>query len=154
MNEEENEKDLSDPLPIAQTEDDSALRADFPEGPTPETPVGAAMIWWLSLEDTSLNRSVLEYLSADPADWGDYTEPAQALRGLSILQNPIESPDRPGDLAYVKFIELAGDSGAQAFDDAELQDFWILTMVKGADRWLVWGMSHNVVPPASQVFGD
>jgi len=50
----------------------------------------------------------------------------------------------------VKFIDT-GDTTAQAFDDAPLDDVWILTLIKVGDWWRVWGLSHNHLPLAGDV---
>ena len=56
----------------------------------------------------------------------------------------------PGELAHVKFIDT-GDTTAQAFDDASLDDVWILTLIKIGDWWRVWGLSHNHLPSVGDV---
>jgi hypothetical protein len=149
MNHEDDEPEM--PLPLIQADGTEALEATVPGGPSPDTPIGAAMLWWMGLQDRDHYRVVLDGLSANPTVWGDYSEPAEKLAHLGIAQHPIESPDRPRDLAYVKFLEIAGES-VQAVGDIELQNVWILTMVRSGSRWLVWGMSLDYCPPASEVF--
>ena len=139
------------PLPLVHAAADDALAATYPDGEAlPETPVGAATLWWLALRDPDHYRTALAQLSADASVWGDFLKARETLRGLSIMQHPIYSDERPGELAHVKFIDT-GDTTAQAFDDAPLDDVWILTLIKVGDWWRVWGLSHNHLPLAGDV---
>jgi hypothetical protein len=140
------------PLPLVLADDEEAFASFFPDGnPTPATPLGAAWLWWGALEDPKRFRTVLSDLSANPAVWGDFAEAAGILRRLGIMQHPIESQERPGDVAYVKFID-SGDSTARVFAEAPLEDVWILTMVKVGPLWKVWGLSNNYLPGAADIF--
>ena len=143
------------PLALVQSSGDAALASAFPDGePTPETPLGTAMLWWLGLADVDEYRNALERLSLDPSLWGDYKLPAAAIadRSITTVVEPC-----PGDEAikHVKFIEFAGDDAAVAVADAPLTDVFVLTLVKPADSdwWLVWGLSHNRFPPATEIRG-
>jgi len=139
------------PLPLEQAEGSQAFGAVFGETPPSQaTPVGAAFLWSLALEDTVANRAALESLTANSAVWGDFIPARDALAGRSIAQHPIHSADRPGEIAYVKFIDVSG-AAARAFDDAPLDDVWILTMVKATSQWHVWGLTHNRVPHAAEI---
>lgn len=146
----------AEPLPLAlvQSSGDAALARAFPDGEaTPETPLGTAMLWWLGLADVDEYRDALERLSLEPSLWGDYKLPAAAIAGRSIT-TAVEPC--PGDdaIKHVKFIEFAGDA-AISVADAPLTDVFVLTLVKpeDSDWWLVWGLSHNRFPPATEIRG-
>lgn len=146
------EPDPPTPLPLVHADEQTAVTAVFGNsGPSPATPVGAATLWWLALEDPAKYRTALSRLCADTEAWGDFAEAQSVLSGLSISQHAIQSDERPGELAYVKFIDV-GDLTAQAFEATSLSDVWILTMVKIVDGWRVWGLSHNLPPSAAEVF--
>ena len=141
------------PLPLVEADWEAAMAAMFPDGgPTPTSPLGAAMLWWWALQATQHFRVTLEQLSVNASDWGDFCHAAGLLSDKSITQIPIESEERPGEVSYVKFISMDGAEVAQAFADAPIEDVWFLTMVKVGDEWKVWGLSHNHIPPASRVF--
>lgn len=143
------------PLPLMTVSDGTSMRETFGDKPLDQsTPIGAAALFWLATQDVTKNRRALENLSVQPADWGDYTATAEILAHLSIMQNVMDSTDDEG-IKHVKFIELAGDSSAVAFGEAELPDATILTVVSGGtDTWYVWGMTTGWVPTGAQVRGE
>lgn len=141
------------PLPLVEADAEAAMAAMFPDGgPTPKSPLGAAMLWWSALQDPVHFRVTLEQLSVNASDWGDFGDAARRLADKSITQLPIESEERPGEVCYVKFISMDGAEVVQAFADAPIDDVWLLTMVRVGEEWKVWGLSHNYLPPANRVF--
>ena len=118
---------------------------------TPFTPVGAATLWCSALADPAQFAVALSRLSADVTAWGDFSEARDVLGGLSLVQHPIPSAGSPDRLAHVKFIDTGNTSG-QAFGDAPLDDFRILTLVKNDDGWWqAWKISHNLIPSQDDV---
>lgn len=143
------------PAALVQSSGDEALTRAFPDGiATPEMPLGTAMLWWQALEDVVEYRNALDRLSLDQKLWGDYTVPAAAIANRSITTFVEPCPDDEA-IKYVKFIEFAGDEAAQAVEDIPLDDLFVLTLVKpdDSDWWLVWGLTHNRFPPASEIRG-
>lgn len=144
------------PLALVQTSGDEALARAFPDGEaTPETPLGTAMLWWQALGDVVKYRSALEQLSLDPTLWGDYKLAAAAIADRSITTFVEPCPNDEA-IKYVKYIEFAGEEAAQAVEDVPLDDLLVLTLVKPeeSDWWLVWGLTHNRFPPASEIWGS
>lgn len=138
------------PLPLEQVTESEAFRAIFGDTPpTPETPIGAAYLWSAAVENPQTNLGLLTSLAADAGVWGDFTQARDALANRSLMQHPIHSVERPGEISYVKFIEVSG--AARAFDDMQLNDVWILTMIKQNNQWYVWSQSHNYLPPADSI---
>ncbi|MBV9822855.1 MAG: hypothetical protein JO144_11500 [Actinobacteria bacterium] len=148
--------DLAEVLPIVTADSQAMWAQHFPDGtPTPLTPLGAALLWWQALSDPVEYRNALENLSLNPGAWGDYSEAADHISHLSILTEPIRVQDEPDGIAGIKFIEFGGEAVGQVFEEAELHDVWIVTVVKptGQDWWRVWGLSHNHQPTADEVYG-
>lgn len=143
------------PLPLVQVPTEDVLKKAFASTggkPTPFTPLGTAYLWWTALRDVDHYQTALRTLSLAPADWGDYKEAAALLADRAIMTFVVENPEDPA-IRYVKFMEMAWEGSAQAIDDAEVDELFILTVVKPdeSDYWLVWGLSHNHVPPQSEI---
>ena len=141
------------PLPIVESTDQEVAAGAFPTGePDPETPLGAAFIWWMALKDPVEYRNALDNLSINPSAWNGYQEAAEVIGHRSILTGVEDNPDDPA-IKYIRFIEYAGENSGQVFEDAELDEFEVLTVVKpeGSNWWLIWGLSHNYFPPVSEI---
>lgn len=158
----EDKEDVADSLPLTVEQvshDQVAAKMDElfgDRGPTTETPLGAACLFHMALQDLSRNREALEYLVYHSDDWGDYSDAARALAPLSIAENAESCPDEPA-ITYVKFIQIEGDRSVRAFATTPVPDATILTLVRPlGDRgeWKVWGYSHGFFPDARQVRGD
>jgi hypothetical protein len=145
--------DLPMPLPLEIVSDEDAANAFFPSGgPDPTTPIGCAFLWWKALLQLDEYRTAIENLSINPDDWDGYQGAKEDLNEWALMQNIVKSPDAPEKLAYAKFMQDTGWS-MKAFDDAALDDYYILTMALCPDGWWrVWGLSRKYTPPASQVF--
>jgi hypothetical protein len=142
-----------DPLPLAQVSDEDVEEGVYSQREvTPGNAWGAAHLFWQALDDPAHYATALKNLSAEPGEWGDYSEASALLKDLSIMSE-VETPPTRTDVAHVKFIELAGEASAQAFAEAPLDDVWVLTLVKpsGSDWWLVWSLDHNAFPDESVV---
>ncbi|MGI8755378.1 MAG: type II toxin-antitoxin system death-on-curing family toxin [Acidimicrobiales bacterium] len=144
------------PLVLVQSSGEAAFAKAFPDGNSgPETPLGAAILWWQGLADPVEYRPALATLSYDPSVWGDYSEAAEAIADRSVTTIVEPCPDDE-NIRYVKFIEYAGDEAAIVLEAAPVNDLYVVTLVKppGSDLWLVWGLSHNHFPTAAYVHGD
>lgn len=151
----DNEFDL--PLPIVEATDAEVFAGAFgsPDAkPDPRTPLGAAYFWWKALKDPVEYRRALDTLSANPSAWNGYHEAADLIGHLSILTGVEDNPENP-DIKYIRFIDYAGTSSGQVFEDAEMRNFVALTVVKpnGWDRWVVWGLSDRYFPTQDEVHG-
>ena len=149
----DNDSDL--PLPIVEATDEEALTGTFgsPDAePDPRTPLGAAFLWWLALKDPVKYRDALDALSTNPSAWNGYHEAADLIGHLSILSGVEDNAEDP-DIKYIRFIDYAGTSSGQVFEDAEMRDFFTLTVVKpeGSAWWLVWGLSDSYFPARDEV---
>lgn len=147
---------LSLPLPLEEISAESVTVFSETGGTaTPETPLGAAFLWWCALSDPEEYREALEQLSYNPPVWGDYSEAAAAIAHRSITTVVEANLDRE-DIRYVKFIDYEGDGPARLFADAPLTDVWFATVVQpqGSDWWLVWGLNHNHMPTTEEVTRD
>ena len=73
-------------------------------------------------------------------------------RERSILSGVEDNAEDP-DIKYIRFIDYAGTSSGQVFEDAEMRDFFTLTVVKpeGSAWWLVWGLSDSYFPARDEV---
>lgn len=140
------------PLPLEIVSSEQAMEGFFPHGnPDPETPLGAAFLWWQALLDREMYPVALGRLSYNPADWGDYRSTFDGLDGWAMMQNVHYCEDAPDEIAYVKFTPDTGFS-MRAFAGAPLQQVQILTLVScPAGWWRVWGISENYFPSARRV---
>jgi len=151
-----NSDDLDLPLPIVAVSGDEAMARHTVNGnPDPTTPFGAALVWWQGVDDPVMYRHALEVMSYNPAAWGDYTEAAEILNGLSIMTGVVFNEDRD-DIAYIKFIDFGGDEAGQVFEEAPIHDFKAVTLVKlpSDGWWRVWGLSDSYLPSAAEVVGE
>lgn len=149
------------PLPIVQADDFDVERDAFGDRePDPTTPLGTAFLWWKCLADPEHYRTALTRLSYAPADWGDYAQAADILRGLSMLTGIEDNPDDP-IIKYARFIDYSGEGHGLVFEDGGMSDFKSLTLIKPIDAfrnpenwWLVWGMSDSYYPSRREVRGN
>lgn len=143
--------DMPPPLVIASPED--ALAAFFPEGePTPETPLGAAFMWWSALLQQDKYQVAMRRLTWSPPAW-DFAQTAQDFDGWSMMQNVYPCDEAPDEIAYVRFMRGSGHA-MQAVGDAPLDEVYVLTVVACDDGWWrAWGYSKDYFPPAAQVRG-
>lgn len=149
------ENDFDLPLPIVESTDEKVLAGTFgsPDAePDPRTPLGAAFLWWMALKDPVKYRKALNNLSTNPSAWNGYHEAASLIGHLSILSGVEDNPEDP-DIKYVRFIDYGGDSSGQVFEDAEMRNFFVLTVVKPEESewWLVWGLSDRYFPARDEV---
>lgn len=146
------------PLPLVEVDDDEMeqhFREKFgDEGPTPGTPLGVAMLFWLALQDPTEYRPALDYLVYNPADWGDCSAVAQDLVPLSIAENVMNSTD--DQVKHVKFIPYGGERSAVALTETLVPDAAIVTVVRPqvSGDWKVWGFTKGWVPTGRQVRGE
>lgn len=148
------------PLPIAQSSEDpdEVARELFKETggePTTDTPLGTAWLWHTALGDIDAYRTALDNLALNPSAWGDYRQVAEMTSHLSIMSVVEDCKDDP-DIKYVKFIDYSGDGLGRAFEDAALNEFFALTVVRPGvpgPLWRVWGLTQNGFPPVSEVRG-
>lgn len=128
------------------------MLAFFPDGnPTPATPLGAAFLWWQALLNLDDYTSVLESLSSNPQDWGDYRAVVDTLQGWSIMQYVETCKDAPDSIAYIKYMPDSGHP-MRAFGTVPLDRVLVLTVEKCPDGfWRVWGLSENYFPSAARV---
>lgn len=152
--------DLPMPLPVVDKGANVPTEVFGEAGPQPTTPVGAAYMWWLALDDPTEYRNALTRLTVDINLWGDFSDALDALADRSITSFPIMDETDPG-VAHVKFINYAGEGVGQFFDHAELDDIVFLTLVLNEHPgethgwWRVWGLSTDGgVPYASVVRGS
>ncbi|MEU3472781.1 PIN domain-containing protein [Rhodococcus sp. NPDC006774] len=140
------------PLPLEIVSGEDAMLAFFPDGnPTPATPLGAAFLWWQALLNIDDYMAVLESLSSNPQDWGDYRAIADTLQGWSIMQYVETCTDAPDSIAYIKFMPDSGHP-MRAFGAVPLTRVQVLTVEKCPDGyWRVWGLSENYFPSAARV---
>ena len=140
------------PLPLEIVAGEDAMLAFFPDGePTPETPLGAAFLWWTALLDIDECEAVLRYLSTNPGDWGDYRAIAETLDGWSMMQFVENCTEATDSIAYIKFMPDSGHT-MRAFGPVLLERVQVLTVVKCPDGcWRVWGLSENHFPSAATV---
>jgi hypothetical protein len=152
----DNEDDDQMPLPIVQADGDEVWAKNTKDGdPDPETPFGAALVWWQGLDDPREYRYALEVMSLDPTVWGDYTEAAARIAHLSILTGVQGNADRD-DIKYIRFIDYSGSDVGQVFEDVEmLGRFFVVTMVKpeGEAWWRAWGLSDSYFPSTAEITG-
>lgn len=143
------------PLPIVESTDQEALTEAFgsPDAePDPYTPRGTAFLWWQALQDPVHYRNALDNLSTNPSAWNGYRQAADLIADLSMLTG-VEDNEEDPDIKYVRFIHYEGASSGQVFEDAEMRDFFVLTVVKPeeSDWWLVWGLSDSYFPSRDEV---
>ena len=140
------------PLPLEIVSSEQAMEGFFPDGnPDPETPLGAAFLWWTALLDMNTYSAELKQLSYDPADWSDFRSTFDALDGWAMMQNVHYCDNAPDEIAYIKFTPDTGFP-MRAFAGAPLQRVQVLTLVSCPDRWWrVWGISENHFPSARRV---
>lgn len=144
--------DPDTPLPLEIVPGEDAMLAFFPDGePTPATPLGSAFLWWRALLNIDDYLAVLETLSSNPSDWGDFRAIVETLQGWSIMQNVETCADAPDSIAYIKFMPDLGHP-MRAFGTVPLTRVQVLTVVKCPDGyWRVWGLSENYFPSAARV---
>lgn len=144
------------PLPLEIVAPGVAAAAFFPTGdPTPNTPRGAAFLWWSALlhRDEPGEDEMLQLLSYRPSDWGNYDSAANQLEGWAMMQYVDPCTDAPEDIAYAKFIPDPGRS-VRSFADVPLPEVQILTVIRRPDGlWQAWGLSNNYRPSAARVRG-
>lgn len=142
------------PLPLEIVDGAAAMDAVFgPEGPTPLTPLGTAMLFWQALvSGRDEYRTALETLTYTPSAFGDYSEVERMLDGYSIMENVNHPAGREGDIGFVRFMRDVGHS-MRAFGDAPIDDMVILTTVRVGEFWQVWGYSHNYFPTPDEIDG-
>ena len=143
------------PLPLEIVDGAAALEAMFgPEGPTPFTPLGTAMLFWQALlNGRDEFRTALETLTYKPSAFGDYSDVDSRFDGYSIMEKVEHPPGRENDIGYVRFMRDTGHS-MRAFGDAPIDDAMILTIVSDhGEVWQVWGYSHNYFPTPDEIDG-
>lgn len=145
------------PLPIVEStnQDEHAKAFGSPDAePDPRTPRGAAFLWWRALQDPVEYRNALDNLSIDPSAWNGYHQAADLIAHLSMLTG-VEHNEEDPDIKYVRFISYGATSSGQVFEDAEMRDFFALTVVKPeeSDWWLIWGLSDSYFPSRDEVRG-
>ncbi|WP_426734330.1 N-acetyltransferase family protein [Glutamicibacter sp. 2E12] len=151
------------PLPLVEADEADLIAHIFPDGgPTPETPLGTALLWQsaiLNLEnDEEAEREIalsnFQYLAFDPDVWGEISELPQLLKGWALMSNIIDSETHPGVVAYAKMIPDTGKN-MKAFSDAPLYNFLVITLLFDNEQgyWKVWSTSENWAPTASRVLG-
>ena len=148
-----NDDDL--PLPLEIVDGFTAMDAVFgPEGPTPFTPLGTAMLFWQALlNGRDEYRTALDALSYTPSAFGDYSDVETKLDGYSIMERVDYPPGREGEIGYVRFMRDSGHS-VRAFGDAPIDDAMILTTVSDdGEVWQVWGYSHSYFPTPEEIDG-
>lgn len=149
---------LDTPLPLEIVTSLEVQNAFFPDGdPSPDTPRGAAYLWWAALlhKNEPADADALRALSVNPGDWGsDYGSAATSLDGWAMMQFVEPCPDAPDDIAYVKFMPDTGHP-MRGFGAAPLSNVKILTVVRLPDGWWrVWGLSDDHSrPSAARVYG-
>lgn len=144
--------DLPMPFPAVIVPDEEVASGVLPDGPTPDTPLGSAMLFWMASGELPEFLPAIRNVSLNPADWGDYSEIAQLLDGYSIASNVEPSRDGRDDVAHIKFIPDMGHS-VQLFEEVELDDVLMMTLVHCDDGWWrVWGVSHNWTPGSEDIF--
>lgn len=143
-----------DPLPIEMRPGDEVYRTFFPEGePTPDEPLGAAVIWWQALSNRAEFLDVLQALTLDPTLWGDYFEAEEVLVGHGMMQF-VERCPGDDEIVYIKFMPNA-EHAAVGFAAAPIYDAKILTLFRCTDGiWRVWGLSPSRFPSAREVRGQ
>jgi hypothetical protein len=145
------------PLPLEIRSDEEAFAASFPDGdPSPQTPLGAAFMWQAILLNPGPSdpeaRSALDKLVVNPQDWHGYAQIAEEMQNWGIMSEVIESDERPGELAYVKFFPDTGHT-MRAFEDAPLRDIMIATLVRFPDGWWrVFAVGRNRMMKESEIF--
>ncbi|MDQ2755220.1 MAG: hypothetical protein M3Y71_01440 [Actinomycetota bacterium] len=146
------DEDLVIPLPMVGVSQAEVESAPFAAAlGSPDNPLGCANLWWTALQDRSTNWNALNYLVLHPDLWGDFSQAETALAHLSLMSVVEECPD-DADIRYVKFIEYSGDLAAQAFEQAELHEYYVVTVLQVTHgEWKVWGISHNRFPPRDEV---
>lgn len=97
------------PAALEIVDADSAWAAFFPDGnPTPETPLGAAFLWWKALLERDIYQTALEDLSVNPADWEGYEDTANRLEGWALMQRIYPAEGAEDELAYARFMRDTG----------------------------------------------
>lgn len=142
------------PLPIVETGSLDIPPGVFETGePTPYTPLGTAFLWYTALGDADHYRTALDVLSLDPGAWGDYSEAASLVGNLSWLTNVHDCPENE-TIKYIRLIDYAGETNGQVIEDAHINEYWAITVVKpeGQPYWFVWGISQNRLPSSSEVY--
>ncbi len=136
------------PLPLEIVDGAAAMEAMFgPEGPTPFTPLGTAMLFWQAF------RTALETLTYKPSAFGDYSDVDSKLDGYSIMEKVEHPRGRETDIGYVRFMRDTGHS-MRAFGEAPIDDAMILTIVSDdGEVWKVWGYAHNYFPTPEEIDG-
>jgi hypothetical protein len=122
-------------LPVVEVTDEELNAATFPEGgPTPHTPLGAAMLWFSALGDRDELAVALGRLTAETSSLtGQFAEAAAVLDGYT-LTTWVHDDQHRADIAYIKFIPDLGTS-AQIFAPAEITDYRVLELHRGDDGW-------------------
>lgn len=147
------------PLPLVEANDDEeeakARQMFGDEGPTLRTPLGAAALFQLAMDNPSYYQMALEQIVWTPDAWGDYAD-AQYVASLGMAEYVMDSTDDPR-IKHVKFVPLSSNNSVIAFARTPLPDLSILTVVNighDHDEWRVWGLSKNSVPTGAQVRGE
>jgi len=142
-------------LPVVEVTDDELNAATFPEGgPTPHTPLGAAMLWFSALGDRDALAVALGRLTVETSSLNDqFAEAASVLDGYT-LTTWVHDDQHRADVAYVKFIRDLGYA-AQIFAPAEIADHRVLELHRGDDGWWRAHTLHtNIWPPEARRTGQ
>jgi predicted nucleic acid-binding protein len=134
--------------------EEAAVAAFFANGTIDDsTPLGAGFLWNHALLNLKTHRDVLDHLSYNPDDWGDYAEVAADLANYALAQHVRECGDAPGQIAYLLLVPDTGHA-MRAFANVELTDYYAITLVRAdvnPEKWRVWGVSQNDFPSAKRV---
>lgn len=116
-------------------------------------PVSVALHFSGAVKAEPPDIELLNSLVANPADWEEsWNELATMLDGYGLSDWVKPAEDRPDDLVYMRFVEVAGDQPVVTYRSAMVWSY-PLTLIRARGEWLVWGVGQSE-PPASEVFRD
>lgn len=122
-------------FPAVAVTDDALLSVTFPMGgPTPSTPLGAAMLWFSALRDRDELVVALRRLTVETSRLSDQFDRVAAILDGYTLATWVHDHHQRADLAYVKLIPDIGHS-ARLFADAEIPNGRVLELHRGDDGW-------------------
>jgi hypothetical protein len=112
---------------------------------TPETPLGAAMLWRALLVNGPGQRETLNLLTIGSPANTDHARARRVLPGLALHEFPVLSAGH-GDVAYVRFQERNQGPGVLRIRP------WYVTLLKGEDGWWrVWSLTADSRPAPEHV---
>jgi hypothetical protein len=113
--------------------------------------LAAAWQWWHAVLAGRTHQAAA--LSANPADWGDFSAVANDLGRLALVNTVDHAPEMPDRVAYARLIPDITGQPVKVHSPMLVSDGRWITIIRRTDRWYVWGVSDvGYRPPCSRIY--